>query len=541
MTVPLRTRFAPSPTGSLHVGGVRTALYCRLVARQTGGRFLLRIEDTDRARSTEEAASGIVADLRWLGLTWDEGPDAPSACGPFFQSQRLERYDEVLRSLLASGHAYEAWEDAAELAAMRQAAEAAGDALRYRRRQVSAAQVEAWKAEGRRPVVRLAAPNKDVTHDDVILGPVTVEAAQLDDFVLRKADGFPTYHFAVVVDDHDMGIDLVLRGQEHLMNTHKHLQIYEALGWTPPRAGHLPLIFNPTGTKMSKRDKARVAREAVRAKAAASSHGKDLAWLAELTGLPVAELAAFMAKTNDGVATATLIAQRLNVALPLIEVADFRMQGFLPEAIVNMMALLGFGTEDGREVLSQEELAEVFDLRRVNLTAARFDETKARWMNGQWMVRLSPDALAKHFEAWCALTDSPFARWTADRRTRLLENYKARASTFAELAVAARAYLVAPDSWDEAALRKHLGIEGRQALSAVRAALGDLEDDAPATVSATVAAVAERLGLGLGKVAQPLRVAFMGVPVSPPIEETYALLGREEALSRIDRLLAHLG
>ncbi len=533
MLTPTSTRFAPSPTGSLHVGGVRTALYCLLWARRTGGRFLLRIEDTDRARSTEEAAAGIVADLRWLGLLWDEGPGAPSPCGPFFQSQRLARYDEVLRELMAKGHAYEAWETSAELDVMRKAAEAAGDALRYRRVTYSADELDRFRDENRKPVLRLEAPRHDVTHDDVILGPVTVTGEHLDDLVIRKADGFPTYHFAVVVDDHDMKIDLILRGQEHLMNTHKHLLIYEALGWTPPRAGHLPLIFNPSGSKMSKRDKAKVARDA--AKAATRPGG--WAWLADATGRTEADIVGFVGKQHDGVATAEAIAAALGAPLPLIEVMDFRRAGFLAEGILNYMALLGWGRDDGVEVMSLADLVEVFDLKRVNTTAARFDLDKLRWVNGEWMKRCSESKLRAAFDTWIDLVGSTLAGLDDAHRDELLALYRARAATFVDLETAASYVVKRPSSFDPKAMKKWMGPDGVAALVSARNSLAVVPWTAH-RIGEALALLAASHGGSLGTVAQPLRLAITGTAVSPEIERTIALFGRAEILARIDALLS---
>lgn len=533
MTAPQRTRFAPSPTGSLHVGGVRTALYSRIVARQSGGAFLLRIEDTDRVRSSEAAAEGILRNLAWLGLSWDEGPGRDSAVGPFYQSMRLHRYDEVLAELLASGKAYEAWEDAAELEAMRKAAEAAGDALRYRGGPASPEQVATYRAQGRRPVVRLAAPRHDVTHDDLILGAVTVTGEHLDDLVLRKADGFPTYHFAVVVDDHDMGVDLILRGQEHLMNTHKHLLIYEALGWTPPRAGHLPLIFNPGGAKMSKRDKAKAAREATKAAARPEGWG----WLAEKAGLDLAAVTSFVERKNDELATAEALARALGVDLPLVEVQDFRRAGYVPQAIVNYMALLGWGRDDDVEIMTMDELDASFELRRVNTTAARFDGAKMAWMNGEWMKRLELDALFVAFDDWATLTSSRLESLPEAQRREVLALYRARASTFAGIDRAVSYLFDAPTAYDAKAMRKWMDPAGREVLHQTRAALV-ASTWQPEALAIALNEVATSAGLGLGAVAQPLRLALTGTAVSPEIERTLALFPRDEVLRRVDALLA---
>ncbi|MEQ1504305.1 MAG: glutamate--tRNA ligase [Myxococcota bacterium] len=541
---PVRTRFAPSPTGSLHVGGVRTALYCLLWARRTGGAFVLRIEDTDRVRSTDEAARGIVRDLRWLSLHWDEGPDRDHPqFGPYYQSQRLETYQRYARQLVDAGLAYEAWESTDELVAERTAAEAAKQNYRFHRRTYTDADLARFRAEGRKPVIRLAAPGHAVTVSDVILGDVTVEADGLDDFVLIKADGFPTYHFAVVIDDHLMEIGLVLRGQEHLMNTHKHLLLYEAFGWTPPAHGHLPLIYNPAGQKMSKREKAKIAREAGRTAAKAEGHPPtDWTWLADRAGLPPADTAAFMAKSNDGVATAEAIAAALQVSLPMIEVMDFRKGGYLPEAVVNYLALLGWSPGDDRELLSVAELLAAFELSRVNKTAARFDPDKLAWMNGEYMKTLPEDVLVDHLSEWIDVVRTPIADLDDGRRRLLLRMYRPRARTFRDLERLCGFVFTAPTAYDPKQSKKHLDPTsspgGWSRLAAARGALGDVIAWEPVGIKASLDGLCAATGSAIGEFAQPIRIGLTGDGVSPDIADTLAILGKPEALARLDRLLA---
>jgi glutamyl-tRNA synthetase len=535
-----RTRFAPSPTGSLHVGGVRTALYSLLCARQRGGAFVLRIEDTDRVRSTEEAAQGIVRDLRWLGLYWDEGPerDHPQY-GPYYQSQRLELYHRHAEQLVAEDKAYHAWESGAELDAERKVAEAAKENYRYRRRTYTPEQIAAYRAEGRKPVVRLAAPLHAVTVPDLILGEVTVEAGGVDDFVLIKADGFPTYHFAVVIDDHYMDIGLVVRGQEHLMNTHKHLLLYEAFGWTPPEHAHLPLIFNPGGTKMSKRDKAKVARESARNAAKADGRPKDdWGWLAEKTGLDAPAIAKFVGKENDGVATAEAIAKALRVDLPMIEVLDFRKGGYLPDALVNYLCLLGWAPGDDREILTFDEMKAAFSLDRVNKTAARFDADKLLWMNAEYVKRLPEDVLLGHLASWLEVAESPIRALDEAHRRLLIRMYRPRARTWVELDRMARFLFTAPTTHDPKQVAKHLDPDGLLRLRTARGALAGLSAWTPDAIKAALDDLAASSGTPIGKFAQPVRIALTGDGVSPELPETLAFLGQAEALARIDRLLS---
>jgi glutamyl/glutaminyl-tRNA synthetase len=515
-----KTRFAPSPTGSLHVGGVRTALYCRLVADVTGGTFLLRIEDTDQIRSTDEAARGILRDLAWAGLSWDDGP--------YYQSRRLEIYADHARQLLDAGKAYEAWESGAELDVERKAAEADKQNFRYRRRPYTGAQLAQFRAEGRKPVVRFASPGHDVTVVDAVLGPVTVEADVLDDFVIVKADGFPTYHFAVVVDDHLMGVTMVLRGPEHLMNTHKHLLLYEAFGWTPPAHGHLPQVNNAAGAKMGKRDKAKAAREALKKQPDA-----------EIPGVSKDDLAAFLARKNDSVPTANAIAKALGVELPMIEVQDFRMAGILPEALLNYLALLGWSPGDDREILSLDEMRASFSLDRVIKTAGKFDVDKLTWMNGEYIKSMSEDQLLVRLQQWLDVSPSPIAALDDARRRELLRMYRPRARTFVELERMGAFFFRAPTGWDGKQVEKALAKDGGwDRLRTLRDALALLPAWDRDAIAATVEDLVGTSGHGIGKFAQPIRIAVTGDGVSPEIFETLAFLGRDEVLARVERFLA---
>ncbi|MCP4808443.1 MAG: glutamate--tRNA ligase [Proteobacteria bacterium] len=538
-----RSRFAPSPTGLLHVGGARTALFVYLFARSADGKFVLRIEDTDRARSSQASEDAIFADLQWLGLEWDEGPQEGGPGAPYRQSERLAYYDECVQALLDSGKAYLAWETPDELARMR---EQDGAGFKYRKYEYDAEDMVEFEAEGRRPVVRFAVPlekGKIGFHDE-ILGDVEVDIDEVDDFVIRKADGFPTYHFAVVVDDVHMQITHVLRAQEHFKNTLKHRLLYEALGWEEhfPKHGHMPIINRIEGGKMSKRDKARAARAAARAA------GLDAAGLAEKTGLDVVTSQAFLKKKNDEVAIAVRVAEALEIELPEIDCIDFRRAGFLPEAIVNFLALLGWNPglrdDEGNEVeiLPLSEMAKHFSLDRVGKTAARFDREKLRWMNGQYIRLVSPERRAEALQDWIDHNPgSVLEEWDADRRAWLVELYKDRLTAFADLARDAEFFFVRPTEWGPAkAIKKHLlkggGLDRLRAAQAVLAAADWNEEALEAAL--TAAAEADYDGK-LGKLAQPVRVAVAGGPVSPPIFGTLVGIGREESLARIEACLAH--
>jgi glutamyl-tRNA synthetase len=544
---PAVTRFAPSPTGSLHVGGARTALYCYLWARHTGGRFILRIEDTDQKRSSEASTRGIVRDMEWLGIAWDEGPLVGGPNGPYFQSERLERYTALLKQLHDEGHAYEAWETGAELGQMRAEAESKKETFRYRRRAYSDSDLARFREEGRTPVLRLAYPPGDVTLVDSILGPVTVEADQLDDLVIRKADGFPTYHFAVVADDHDMEITQILRGQEHLTNTHKHHGIATLLGWELPAPGHMPLIFNLQGGKMSKREKAKTARAAARDIAKREGKGTDWAWLAEAIDRPLDEVFAFMKKKSDSLPIAEAIAMALSVDLPMIDVMDFRSGGYLPEAILNYLALLGWraqeegGGEGDRELYTLDELVERFDLERIKKTAAKFDPQKLKWMNGEYIKSLPMSALLSRFNEWLEVADSHLTDIDDAAKETLITMYGLWISTWRELETQSRFFFEAPTVYGPPkALRKHLKNGGLARLADTVTTLGEVVDWTASSIHDALAALAEANEQSIGRYAQPLRIALTGTPVSPPIDETLAMLGKKSSLARIQSALETL-
>lgn len=323
------------------------------------------------------------------------------------------------------------------------------------------------------------------------------------------------------------------------MNTHRHLLIYEAFGWTPPAHGHLPLIFNPSGTKMSKRDKAKVAREAARNAAKAKGAGKDdWAWLAADTGVDAQVLTAFANKESDGVATAEAIAKALHVQLPMIEVKDFRVAGYLPEALINYLCLLGWAPGDDRELLSVDEMIALFSLERVNKTAARFDQDKLNWMNAEYMKSLPDEVLLKHLASWLEVVESPIAALDEAQRRALLAMYRPRARTLADLDRMGAFLFRRPESFEPKQVSKHVDAEGRARLVAARERLAGLAAFDVAAIGPALEALAAELAVHIGKVSQPVRLAISGDGVSPELPETLAFLGREEVLARVDRLLS---
>ena len=459
---PIRTRFAPSPTGLLHIGGARTALFNYLFARHHGGTFLLRIEDTDRARSTPEATEVILKGLEWLGLN----PDEP----PVYQSTREARHAEVALQLLEQGRAYRCFATKAELDQMRAEAIAAGRPPRYDGRWRDRDPREA--PAGVKPSIRLRAPQEGVTEvDDLVQGTVRVANAELDDMIILRSDGTPTYLHAVVVDDHDMGITHVIRGDDHLTNTFRQVQIYHAMGWETPRFAHIPLIHGADGAKLSKR------------------HGA-------------------------------------------VSVLEFEREGFLPEALCNYLLRLGWGHGDA-EILSRDEAIGLFDLGGVGRAASRMDYAKLTHLNGVWLrqaddARLARDVLRRLAEEPDLVIDD-----TVEARIAvLMPALKERAKTLVELAASA-AFLArrTPFAFDTKA-QLLLTPEARTMLANLAPRL-DATDFSVAGIDAALRAFAEETGRKLGQVAQPLRAALTGTTTSPPIDATLAALGRSESLARI--------
>lgn len=473
------TRFAPSPTGFLHVGGARTALYNWLFARKHGGTFLLRIEDTDQGRHVPEAEQAIFDSLRWLGIQWDEGPTGsnPGGAGdggpngPYRQSERLDLYNAAFDRLLAEGKAYRCFATPEELDAARRQAEKEKRPYLYDRRglKLSDAQIKEHLAEGRPHVLRLKMPDKTVVVKDRILGDVVKTPDVLDDFVIRKANGWPTYHFAVVVDDAGMQVSHVIRAQEHLSNTPKHIALQEALGVPTPVYAHIPIVLNANGSKMSKRNKG-------------------------------------------------------------AKVGDYRDEGFLPEALVNYMALVGWSPGEDRELMSREEMIRLFDIDGINKANGRWDLKKCRNFNARYIrERTAPEALR------AVVLD-----WLGRHVDRWLPAFVTRMETVAEFVETAAPLWVAEYAYEQDAVEKNLTPDAVAQLAdtARRLAAADWTME---VTHAVLEGVAAAQGLGLGKVAQPVRVALTGKTVSPPVNETLVRLGKDESLRRLARTLARFG
>ena len=460
----VRTRFAPSPTGFLHIGGARTALYCWLEARRRGGDFVLRIEDTDRERSTDEAVQAILDAMAWLDLSADEAP--------VYQTKRLARYKEVADRLLAEGKAYYAYESKEEIEAMREAAMAKGEKPRYngyyRDRN------EPYREDPNR-VIRFRNPLEGaVVFEDKVKGRVEWSNAELDDLVIFRSDGWPTYNFAVVVDDIDMGITEVIRGDDHVNNTPRQINIYHALGAAVPEFAHLPMILDKEGKKLSKR-------------------------------------------TNS------------------VSVMEYREEGYLPHAILNYLVRLGWSHGD-QEIFSREEMIRLFDIADVNKAASRFDTEKLAWLNQHYLKTDEPQSFLAEFEWHLQRAGVDVAQGPAP--IEVIVALRERVHTLKEMAERAKIWYGPITAWDDKAVAKHLGNAGAPGVLAAAKTLLSACEWKPAAIHLVIEQVAAQLELGMGKVAQPLRVAMTGTQVSPSIEDTIYLTGREEAIRRIDAAMA---
>jgi glutamyl-tRNA synthetase len=529
----------------LHVGGARTALFNWLFCRRHGGRFILRIEDTDILRNIEGAEQKLIEDLKWLGIQYDEGPDVGGPFGPYRQSERRDLYDAAAKKLLAEGHAYYTFDTPEELEALRKAAGARKETFRYARPKDFPTEADAARAraEGRPVVVRFAAPAEPITVHDEILGDVSFAAGDVEDLVIVKSNGWPTYHFAVVVDDAHMQITHVLRAQEHLMNTPKHVFIQRALGYPTPRYAHLPLVFNIDGSKMSKRDKHAVVRAA--AKNFIRQHRWTIDDVARTADCSAASAAAWLdgADAELDMGRLARVAAAAKVVIPEIDVHDFRLSGYLPEALVNFMALIGWSPGGGdREVFTRQEMIDGFTLDRINKTAGRFDREKLLAMNTLYCAEAEPRRLLEAFRDWARVSGSPMGaldETALGEALRVCKGFR----TFRDVENKAGALFV-PDEqlqYDAEAVRKVLEKKEGQGYAMLGRLLPMLEALEPWTVKAIDAAIkdfCDQQSLKLGDVAQPLRVAVSGKTISPAIGETLVLLGKDKSLGRVGTCLA---
>ena len=463
----VRTRFAPSPTGLLHIGGVRTALFSWLYARHHGGQFILRIEDTDRDRSTADAVNIILEGIRWLELDFDEGP--------YYQTERFNRYKEIVDKLLKEGKAYYCYCSREELEDMRNEAMARGEKPKYNGRCRDRTDPA---PTGLTPVVRFRnPPDGEVLIEDLIQGTVSYQNRELDDLIIARSDGTPTYNLTVVVDDMDMSISHVIRGDDHLNNTPRQINIFRALDCNPPAYAHVPMILGPGGKKLSKRDAGTVS------------------------------------------------------------VLEYREQGILPEALLNYLVRLGWSNGD-QEVFSRTEMISLFDIENVNKSAAALNPEKLLWLNQHYLKQGNRERLAGLLAGF--LEGQGIDLNTGPELQDLVAVQKERCKTLKEMAEQSHFFYAEFDSWDVAAAGKHLRPAVLDPLSRLAGRLADMNEWTNTSIHTAIDGTAAELGLKIGKIAQPLRVAVTGGTVSPSIDDTLFLLGKEKTLARLGRALVYI-
>ncbi|MFM8290410.1 MAG: glutamate--tRNA ligase [Planctomycetia bacterium] len=517
----VRTRFAPSPTGYLHIGGVRTALFNWLFARRHGGSFILRIDDTDAERNIEAALEPILSGLRWLGIDWDEGPGVGGPHAPYFQSQRADRHKAAVEKLLADGHAYRDFARPEELDAERKAAQAEGKAFLYSRKFAAfdAATAARFAAEGRQGVVRLKMPREgSLVIDDAVRGRVEFAWAREQDHVIQRADGSCLYHLASVVDDHDLEISHVIRAEEHLSNTPRQAFIALSLGYPLPAYAHLPLVAEPgSRTKLSKRKLAQYLRN------------PDFKQVAE---------------------HGTRIAERIGLAPeadtfnPVI-VDFYRETGYLPWAIDNYLALLGWSLDDKTEFFTRDDLVKHFTLERINSSPASFDPKKLWAVQDHYMHALSTDeklALMLPFLARAKLVANPPAAEAVATVRRVIEASGDRLKVAGDILGYADFFLVEEPPLDEAAVKQRLAKPGvRPLLEAFTREIGAVQAFEPAILEDALKRVVEAAGVKVGDLVHAVRVAVTGKTVGPGLYDCLAILGRERSLARLERALPLCG
>ncbi len=537
------TRFAPSPTGYLHVGGARTALFNWLWARRNSGTFILRIEDTDQKRNTPTAARQVMEDLSWLGIRWDEGPEIGGPNGPYLQSQRRKIYDEYIRKLLDEKKAYYCFDTSEELDALRKEAEAEKKTLNYPRPEnfPSAADLEKARAEGRPVTVRFAVPQGEhiVVHD-MVRGEITFAAVGIGDFIIQKSDGFPTYNFACVVDDYLMKVTHIIRGQEHLNNTPSQQALWKALVFGElPKYAHMSVTISDTGGKLSKRERPKALWNAI----------KDLPEeylyddLCDIAGIGVNEMKHFIRrKVSPDMPAIDKMAEHLKVPLPEINIVDFFKSGYLPETMVNFLALLGWNPGDDREIMKVDELIESFDISRLTKSNSLFDRQKLLAFNTEHIKLAPSDKLLLRFRDYLKVVESPMVSADDEMLLRIIKLCEG-ARTLADIERKSR-FLFLEDGkieYEDKAIKKVLlKGEGLAFLSIVRNKLDAMNELSERAVEDMLRSLAEEKQVGLGKVAQPLRVAICGGTVSLPIFDSIQMLGKERTLKRIDRMIKYV-
>ncbi len=530
------TRFAPSPTGYLHVGGARTALFNWLFARRMGGTFTLRIEDTDTSRNTPTAMQQVIDDLRWLGINWDEGPEVGGPNGPYLQSQRKDIYDKYIHQLLAEKKAYYCFDTPEELQQMREDAEADKSALIYRRPKElpDESDVKKAKAQGRLVTVRFAVPQgQNIVVNDIVRGEVAFSTDVIGDFIIQKSDGFPTYNFACVVDDYLMKVTHVIRGQEHLMNTPGQQELWKALGFGElPKYAHMSVTVSEGGGKLSKRERPKTLHKAIKA-----MQDIDLERLAKIGNISIDEINSFLAgKTMPDMPSVDAMAAYLGVHLPEINVVDFFRSGYLPEAMVNFLSLLGWNPGGDREIMPLDELIACFDISRLTKANSLFDRQKLIAFNTEHIRMTPPEKVLGHLKSYLKVADSPLLAVDDEVLARIIKLCDG-ARTLADIEQKSKFLFLdnGQIEYDDKAVEKVLRkSDGLAVLKAVREKIDSQAQITAEGIEVMLRSLAEERGVGLGKVAQPLRVALCGTTISLPIFDSVEMLGKEKTLVRID-------
>lgn len=491
MSTTVRVRFAPSPTGMLHIGGLRTALYNYLFAKHHGGQFILRIEDTDQNRYVDGAEDDIKDALKWSGLLYDEGPDAPGDVGPYRQSERSELYKKYTQQLLDNGQAYYAFDTTEEIEQMRERSGNSQQKYDSTTRMtmknsltLPKDEVEKRIAAGDDYVIRLKVPANDtIRFEDIIREDVSFNTADLDDQVLLKSDGLPTYHLANVVDDHTMGITHVIRGEEWLSSAPKHILLYQNFGWVPPQMAHLPLIMSPAGGKLSKRN-------------------------AEALGIPV-------------------------------NVRDYIKGKYEPDALINFLAFLGWSTGDDREMLSLADLIKEFNLEKVSKSGAVFNIDKLTWYNENYLRARTNEDLLPQVQA--DVVAAGFSGVADDFLLKVIELLKERVSLVSQFLPVGRYYFEAPSEYDEKSATKAWKEDTNALVEEYRVAINATNDFSAANLKTILSTMVEAKGIGFGKLMLPLRIAVTGVGFGPDLFETIAILGKNEIDSRLKKAISTFG
>jgi len=469
-----RVRFAPSPTGFLHIGGARTAIFNWLFARHHGGKFLLRIEDTDFARSSREMADAIIDGLSWLGIDWDEEP--------VYQSQRLALYQKACDQLLGEGRAYYCFCSQERLEKIRQEKGKERSAYFYdgKCRNLSAQEVNHLLQKNKHPVVRFKVQSGKTLFNDEIRGSLTFDHKEIDDFVIMRSDNIPTYHLAVVVDDHEMKISHIIRGDDHLTNTPKQVLLYQALGWQVPRFAHVPLILGSDKKRLSKRHDA-------------------------------------------------------------TSVSEYRQAGYLPEAMFNFLALLGWSSGDNQEILTKQELIERFSLQNISKNSAIFDKAKLMWMNSQYISQMSDDDLYQRIKPLIQNSEIDSANFNENYIKRSISLLKTRLKKLTDYLAYGQYFFKDPEQYDKKAVKKHWrGEDLSDRLSRTRDVISQLNEFTEQNIEAAIRNLADEMQISAAKLIHPVRVALTGFAVSPGLFELIEVLGKEVTVRRLNRAIEYL-